>query len=302
MKRFFIQTTILSAIVLSIFVFVISRTDGYMDPFYLRFTTGKQQNLLLGTSRAAQGLVTDIFDKKLSKKFFNYSFTLIQSPYGPTYLQSIQKKLDINTKDGIFILSVDPWSISTNNNEPDNPDKFPELKHCLNNTWNVNMNPNLFYLINNNSFGKYVQNLYAKRDTSTYLHKNGWLEISVDMRDSIASHQKVLDKIEAYRKKNLPVYKFSKLRLEYLIKTIKFLKQHGKVYLVRIPVHPLMMDIENELMPDFNTKIQAAVTLSNGYLDLTSENHLYKYTDGNHLLKYSGKAVSEKIADWMLKQ
>ena len=94
-------------------------------------------------------------------------------------------------------------------------------------------------------------------------------------------------------------YKYSEVRLEYLNNTIDYLKQYGNVYLVRLPIHPEMMAIENELMPDFENKISLTKTNCSSYLDLTPFNADYAYTDGNHIHKNSGKLVSQKIADWI---
>ena len=47
------------------------------------------------------------------------------------------------------------------------------------------------------------------------------------------------------------------------------------------------MQVENELMPEFEDIIQEIIHLSSGYLDFTYENDNYIYTDGNHLNKES---------------
>ena len=62
--------------------------NGRIDPFYLLFTTPAQHSLILGNSRAAQGIVPSIVGASLEPldfqgEPFNYSFTLSTSPYGP---------------------------------------------------------------------------------------------------------------------------------------------------------------------------------------------------------------------------
>ncbi len=131
-----------------------------------------------------------------------------------------------------------------------------------------------------------------------YLHTNGWLEISIPM-DSASVNKRTKDKIQDYRAGILQDYKFSSLRLNYLYKTIDFLRNYGKVYIVRLPIHPKMMEIENEFMPDFNDIIKDIIPLTSGYMDMTVHNQAYRYIDGNHLYKESGKLVSEKIATWI---
>ena len=97
----------------------------------------------------------------------------------------------------------------------------------------------------------------------------------------------------------LSLYQFSKVRLDYLSNTIDFLKQYGHVYLVRLPLSPQLMEIENQLAPNFSELLQISTEKSAGYLDLTSKNSLFSYTDGVHLSAKSSKLVSEKIALWI---
>ncbi len=59
------------------------------------------------------------------------------------------------------------------------------------------------------------------------------------------------------------------------------------------------MEIENRLMPDFDSKLRQAKSIAAGYLDLTKYNSDFIYTDGNHLYKESGKEVSRIIAKWI---
>jgi len=161
----------------------------------------------------------------------------------------------------------------------------------------VNLNPNIPYILKNLN-GKYLNKVF-RPNTSMFLHNDGWLEITVDM-DSITLQKKINSKVKSYWTDNFPIYKFSELRMDYLSQTIKFLKKHGNVYLVRLPIHERMMEIEKKLMPDFDLKIKNAINLSDGYLDLTPQNDLYDYTDGNHLYKDSGKNVSIILANWIL--
>ena len=71
------------------------------------------------------------------------------------------------------------------------------------------------------------------------------------------------------------------------------------MYLVRLPIHPDMMAIDNQLMPDFNNKMQNIVPLTEGYYDMTKLNNEFSYTDGNHLYKESGVIVTRMIAQWI---
>jgi hypothetical protein len=294
MKNFLKKILVFVIAIPVLFAIVLAQADGYTDPFYLRFTTPKQSSLILGTSRAAQGLQPQVFKEVLNKEIFNYAFTLGHSPYGSIYLESIKKKLLKNGKNSTFIVAVDPWSISSISEDPNDSLNFREVNRILDNTTFVNMDPNYFYLIKNLK-GNYYKVLYG--NWNTFLHENGWLEVNISM-DSTSVNNRTNSKIENYTK-NLQQYKFSSIRFEYLIKTISYLNQYGKVFLVRLPVHERMLDIEQQLMPDFNKKMKELIPITEGYLDLTPKHEDYQYTDGNHLYHESGKIVTEEIAEWI---
>lgn len=294
MKKFVFTVFYMFLLAVLGFFFVLSLANGYTDPFYIRFTTPKQTNLIIGTSRAAQGLQPSVLRSQLGTEFFNYSFSIMHSPFGPTYLKSIKKKLD-TTKSGIFIITVDPWSISSKTANPNDSINFREVMLCLGNTQKVNSKPNFQYLFKNLD-GRYHNILMPNR--LMYLHNDGWLELSISM-DSVSVKKRLLSKIDSYRRNDLPLYKFSELRFNYLKETINYLKAYGAVYLVRLPMHPELFEIEEELMPDFNKKIEELALFTEGYYDMTSLNSSFVYTDGNHLYKKSGQEVSLKLSLWI---
>jgi len=292
MKKFVVRLLIVLGLFLSVLIYILSMADGYTDAFYMRFTSPQQNNLIIGTSRAAQGLQPKVLDSILKRSIYNFAFTIAHSPYGPTYYDKIKKKLKKDIKDGFFIVAVDPWSISSRTQDPNDFENFKELKLCLGNTYSTNINPNIEYLIRNFE-GQYLT-LLSQKKSKSYLHHNGWLEVSVRM-DSIANKLRLDKAINRYNK-NLNAYKFSSYRLQYLLKIVGLLKQHGEVYLVRLPIHNEIMMIEEKLMPDFDNKIAAVIESADAYFDFTNKNGGYLYTDGNHLYKDSGKLVSEQIA------
>ena len=89
---------------------------GGVDAFYGRFASPPAGSLVLGTSRAAQGIQPAVLAARLGGRFdgplLNYAFTLTHSPYGPAYLASIRRKLRPEVRNGLLILAVDPWSLS----------------------------------------------------------------------------------------------------------------------------------------------------------------------------------------------
>lgn len=299
MKKFLIESAVFGIILCASFFLVFLKADGTTDPFYLRFTTKKQHSLILGNSRAAQGIHPYVLNEVLHRNdFFNYSFTLSTAPYGPVFLESISKKLDPETKGGVFILSVDPWSVSSHIIKPADSALFKESKYLLGKTTFVNCYPNIQYLWT--SYEKSFYNILLPSKSHLILHEDGWLEVTMKM-DSARMSRNLEKKIKEYKKDNLPFFKFSPARLEYLIKTINFLKEHGQVYMVRLPIHPRMMEIENILLPDFDEKIKQVSGVTNiPYLNLTYLNESATFTDGNHLYKVSGVEITKKIGNWIL--
>jgi hypothetical protein len=312
MKRFNTQVIIFCLVLAVPICFVFAMADGSTDSYYLKFTTPKQQFLILGSSRAAQGIKPSALNPILrginpSTNFFNYAFTINHSPYGPTYLNSIQKKTNQQSDGGIFILSVDPWSISAGTSPPNDSTKFGEHDLFLAKTKFVSQKPNFFYLINSydkpyyevikSKVWKIIDN---KNKPSTFVHDDGWLEVNTKM-DSLSIVKRVEKRIEAYHQDYLPVYQYSALRLEYLKKTIRFLQNYGTVYLVRLPVSKVTLDIENQFMPDFNAKIDTLSAETNApYNNINDSGERYLFVDENHLYKTSAEDVSKKIGYWIL--
>jgi hypothetical protein len=295
MKRFLGRLILFSVIPMAVLVYAVIQVDGKTDPFYLRFTTPQHESLILGTSRAAQGIQPGVLKSILNEPVFNYSFTIMHSPYGSVYLNSIARKLKPSS-DALFILAVDPWCISTRAEDPNDPNLFEEKGKLLDKVRYVSMKPNLDYLLN--AFPKPFYRIFEK-NSSMELKADGWLSVDVPM-DSLSVYKRLESKLAIYREQHLKRFSFSPTRLNYLLQTIELLSQNGEVYLVRLPVHPEMMEIEKELMPDFDRIIQPAVDKSSGYLDLTPYNDNFQYTDGNHLYKESGKEVTRMIGNWIL--
>lgn len=295
MKKFLIETILFLAIIIVSVYLVFLQANGKSDPFYSKTTSPKQTSLILGTSKAAQGLIPEILHPYLQKNIYNFSFTVAHSPFGPTYLNAIQKKIEPNTKNGIFIITIDPWSISSDGADPNNEYQFDEAKSFMGTISSFSSNPNVSYLLNSfdDNYIKILINFSLME-----VHSDGWLEVFPPM-DSIAIENKIAEKILEHTLK-LEKFQFSKTRFEYLKKTIEILKNHGKVYLVRLPVCPEITKIEAELIPDFDLKIN---DLANEeellYLNLINSGTKFTFIDGIHLSKDSAKEVSRKVGEWI---
>jgi hypothetical protein len=294
MKKFLIRTAICSLISLGIcisYLIVIGLVYGNkLDPYYGRLTSLHPQGLIIGSSRSAQSLDP----KFISENLYNFSFTLAHSSYDQSYLDFIKTYHPIDgaghSKKFIHILSVDPWTVRTSQQKKDsiiNVGSFTEELVL------PPMKPNLEYLVR---FGG--QALLLNFLDYGYINENGRLEMPKQNTDSPEKFRKILDeKLESYRQKSEFTHGYtSEKRLEVLRELIKFLQQDGEVYLVRLPVHPEMLALENQICPEFNSTMQS---ISNEfdipYFMLSDFD--YQTTDGNHIINAESKRISEQVRD-----
>lgn len=316
MKKFISKLFIFLILILVIHILLAMLADGSTDNYYQKFSSPKKNSMIFGTSRAFQGIMPSVIDsilgyKESKKKMYNFAFTITSSPYGEVYYNAINKKLLDDSERGLFIVTVDPWSLSIGKNvlSLENPD----TNSVLNETRQFNSSPNFEYLIKkyNKGWGnialKRVESFFLKKyekklnnitGSWTYVNDDGWLDVSTSM-DSAFVQKKIRSKAKKYMELSLQKI-FSNYRFNFLIRTIELLKQHGDVYLVRLPIHTSLLEIENQFMPNFSLKIDKAINMCSGYYDMNTLNSDFKYIDGNHLHKESGKIVSQLIAEWII--
>lgn len=295
MKKFLKQLFIFSILPIAVFIVTsIIYADGFIDPFYLRFTTQKQKNLIIGSSRAAQGIIPSILKSNLKKDFFNYSFTINHSPYGEVYYNSIKKKLDKNSKNGIYIICVDPFGITSYTSSDGTEILNTEV--ILSNMYFVNSKPNFEFIIKNgiSPWREIFRKSNPKQKIE--LHQDGWLEVNFlwNKSDYIKKQKTCLE--EYYNMHTKKVY--SKNRVFYLKKIIELFKKHGDVYLVRLPTSKEMYELELKFMPNFNHIISGiSQEYKVKYIDFSLEYNQYQTTDGNHLYYKSGKKFTQALCD-----
>ena len=312
MHRFLKNILIVSLFIIALHLIVGALADGSTDNFYLRFTSSKQNSLIIGASRSAQGIHPNILDSVLNLEenngIYNYSFSINNSSYGKEYYYAIKNKINESAKNGLFIITVDPWAISSdttlNDNEIDIESIFYSKKH-------YNSYPNYEYLIKNYKKGwgnillkRIESNILIRNQNSlskikgafTYLRKDGLLEVYTSM-DSTYVKQNIQKKVYNYNT-SMSSNKFSKFRFLYLRKTIQFLKKHGEVYLVRMPVHTSLFKIEDSFDPQFDKRIMNLANKTNvDYLNFADNATQYSYTDGNHLYINDAKIFSNQLAE-----
>lgn len=272
--------------------------DEESDPLYVKIASKPAGSMIIGSSRAAQGLVPSILDSLLEipykKPFFNFAFSHVHSRYGPVYLRAIQKKLSPETGEGLFLLVVDPAVIAANRFYPEDTTLFPERSTFVNTLRHFDTRPNFSFLFDQypNAWGSLLLNHFIN---PVKARDNGWIEVLIP--DDAASRQMRLGmKLTEYQQK-YRINTYSRTRFLYLAKTIEFLQQHGKVMLVRMPVHPQLYALEEKNSDSFEEAIQSLCrkyTLP--YLDYSPFRDQYQYTDGSHLTRKSARIFSRRLA------
>jgi len=295
LKRFLIHIVIWGGLLAVIFATVIAYLAGpRTDYFYNRFTQPKAENLILGSSRSAQGLNPAEIAQESSVEFFNYSFTNYNSPYGQCYFAAAKKKFT-ETKDVITILEVNPFILSNyrKNMEGDN-EIFEECEAAPSNMWTVDVEPNFEYIIRNYSEDWRTLTGIMPRPYSIYLHDNGWLEIEMPF-DTAYFRKNTEDKVRNYNELT-PKMKPSTARWKALEEMASYFSRFGEVYLVRIPVSPEMEIIEKDYYPSFRSEVEAFAKRNDvEFLDYFHLNDSLFFTDGNHLHRESAQRFSEVL-------
>lgn len=297
MKKFLIKIVPYCVAILVVLAILGSYADGNTDDNYMHFAVKKPQNVILGDSRGSQGVVPAVLKNKLSANFDNFSLNIVESPYGQVYFKALKRKLDPETKNGTFILTVSPWNLSLNKRIKKEKD-FPEEHSPLNDMYFYDRSPNYEYLLKHytRSWFKIYTERAESGKSNTFLHEDGWLEVNINMqKDTVAVRT---GKKEQFYKDLANTVELSPERLKAINEMINYLRTKGRVYLVRLPTSKELIAIENKKYPHFNTLIRDLARKQNvQFFDFSANYAEYDYTDGNHLYKESSKKLSARIAD-----
>ena len=281
---FFILLSVLSVIIVFFLDFL-----GWSDTSYKKLKSTGEVSLILGDSRAAQGIHPDVINKELlgeryALPIFNFAFTARTSPYGEVYYNAIEKKISgTNIDNGLFILAVDPWSLSFNEGETLN--NLREMPECLSEV-DYYMKPNFQYI------WKYARPIPLF--SLMHLKDDGWLEIDVSM-DSVSLCKRIENKKREYSKDKISR---SEYRIQWLNKTIDYLKSRGHVVMCRIPASPWFYELEDSLWPNFEEDMIIISKDKNiPYFSFKNHHNKYQTIDGNHLYKDDGGVFTKDLCD-----
>ena len=207
---------------------------------------------------------------------FNFAFSNLQSPYGEIYFESIKNKLDHSSNKGIFIIAVHPMNISSRYEVPRDENSF--LKDVP-----VDKSLNIAYLLK--YYKKKYYHIFLKNE-HLFLQDDGHVNVTISM-DSLIVNKRTEKTVKNYSE-DMGHWKFSKERLGFLSNTIAHLKNHGEVYLIRMPSNEELFFIENAIVPDFDMKMKKLSTQHNiDYISFVNKSKEFIYTDGFHLHKDS---------------
>jgi hypothetical protein len=290
LKQFLLHIGVWGALVAFIFGSVIAYHAGpRTDYFYNRFTQPKADNLILGSSRAAQGIRPDQLS---GTSFFNFSFTNYNSPYGNCYLDAAKKKFS-KSENSVTILEVNPFVLSNyKRNMEDGTEVFEECETAPSNMWMTDADPNFEYIIRNYSEDLRTLTGIKPRPHAIFLHGDGWLEIEIPF-DTTYFRKNTIEKVKNYNEL-IEKMQPSQNRWQALEKTASYFSDYGRVVFVRIPVSPEMEEIEESYYPDFEAQITLfAERQGIPYLNYFHLNDSMYFTDGNHLHRESAKKFSK---------
>ncbi len=308
MKGILWKISILALFLIGCYYFFMGElARGFVNDNYSKFTH-QSSSLIIGLSRAHNGISPKILDSILAEipyqgGFLNFAFEKTQSPYGGVYLEAIKKKIPEQTKQGIFILSVSPGSFMrpihlTSAQEIDNLDK----KSLVGKIKQLNKNPNYEYIRKGYGGSLYKGLIPHNAQITTVFHDDGWEEFRLSAEGYQVSKEDVAhwtsQTIGGYRrmmKTNPEVV--STYRIERFKTLISYLKQHGQVFVVRMPLDPLVLGMENQWWKEFNTEMTLiSASFDVPYFDF-SDAREYKTYDGSHLSSPYAKEFTVRLAN-----
>jgi hypothetical protein len=264
------------------------------DWIYTKFSYPAVPSLVIGSSRGFQGLRPDVFnvsDLDFERPMYNFCFTVIPSKFGPAYLRQLAAKVKPGTRNGLFILDTSPMSLTSDTGAAlEDTNAFAEQESYMNMRGNPSNRLNYEYLIH-----YYIDPYYTLLWNKAL---GGKIKTIPPPMDSASLARRITAKVRGFVVDQFSRERFSRTRLEYLKRTIRFLSQHGKVVLVRMPVAPEMLAAENRCFPAFDSVILAMESIEPfRYVNLSQTDLRYHTMDGNHLHRDWSKAASLMLID-----
>jgi len=289
---------VIGAVFISFMIFYIAVSPEYIDIFYVRFITPRQSSLILGDSRAAQGLVPSVINQSSRFSFFNYAFTASYSPFCEDYFISIKDKLTQNIEGQIFIISIGPTQFTSYETTT-----ARTTSSYLSSIKSVNGNGfiNLPYFLSVNR-KPLIYGFFNRVIGTAVTHKDGWLQQRLVYVSPGEREERYTSGIIRFEN-SISARFWDDLKWNSFCDIVDFLKDNGAiVILIRMPTSSDIAILENLYFPDFNDRFNSYCMEDQIYfLDHSSLSNSYNTIDGNHLTDESAIEYSEYLSEELLK-
>jgi len=303
MKNLILKAVFFCSLLAGGYLLLVDRlSKGYVDMNYRKFTQ-EAGSLILGLSRADQGIDPEILEGHLNGDTFNgplINFASNQFYYGATYFKAIQEKLNNAPGNRIFILTVSPGSFTAPKGFGTKGIEAMDSKTGIGKTKDFTSDPNFSYIMNCYGGGLYTALIEDRAWENLTTHDNGWNEISLESESSPIGEALMGDwkrQNLAYYNRRLSKEEIEPYRQEWFVKTIELLQTKGSVYLVRMPVDDEILDFETKGWKGFNAYIQGIALEKNiPYFDYTDGEAMFATYDGSHLYSETAKEFSGLLA------
>lgn len=285
------------------YLFLVNKlSQGYVDMYYPKFTQ-PGGSLVLGLSRADQGISPSLLGEELLPDTFAgpfVNFASNQSYYGEVYLAAIRKKVPAGVTNGLYILSVTPGSFTAPKRAGEQELVKMDEHTIMGKTGNFTSRPNYDYIVN--CYGQALYNSLHNRTAWENLisHDDGWNEVRMRSGEMEIKERD----IASWKAQNLSFYNrkirteaIRDHRIDYLGRTIEFLKGHGTVILVRLPADPDIIQLENATWEGFDSHMdRLAGQYGIRYLNYSEGTDGMQTYDGSHLVSESAREFTRILA------
>lgn len=306
MRIFILKIVVFCTLLASAYLLMVNKlSEGYVDMYYSKFTQ-KAESLIIGLSRADEGIdpetILNNLPKTVDQSLVNFASN--QNYYGRVYLEAIKNKLNDGKEAPFFILTISPGSFTAPKGFGTKGIEAMDTKTAIGKTSDFTSNPNYSYIMN--CYGGGLYNAFLDVDSGGNLtsHDNGWNEISLKSNTFTITKDLMFDwkrQNLAYFERRLPKEEVKPYRLEWFGKTIEYLKNKGMVFLVRMPADQEIISFENKHLPTFNTMVDSITQVHQvPYLDYSNSQTEFGTYDGSHLYSETAKEFSAVLAKDML--
>jgi len=301
-KIFWIKIAAVLIGLLAMHIAMLPFVDGNTSITLSKVSNGQHKHLVIGTSRIAQAVQPKTLEETTNRRFLNFAIDAATTSYSESYNRAIEKIIPTDCKDGIFILAMDPWTITSFHNPVNGEVMEPEKEATLSKQITITNQLNLEYLIRDfrDGWGQILLT-YLRSNSTVVGHDDGWIEVTrPDDADFVSA--RMAKKIKAKRKEMAHAF-ISEERKKALESLLLYLKPLGQIYFVRLPVDPEYLELEQELHPHFDAFVDSLQKrFQIPYYDMQRHSSEVVFNDGHHINKAYAPAMSKLIAEWIMAQ